>query len=164
MSDDQHGQPFLSSSRAVGAYAREFTRLSDDIIEAATDAFRDVAGCTVDVRRSPERCILQVGPSALTVAFVRDRRDSPEGELLVMHWRGSVAPTLRQRPERLGQPTRSAEALFESVFVAEATSETDWMWRSREEPDRRYTSLSLAASVIDRLRIIHDEASNRLTA
>lgn len=164
MSDEEHGQPYLSSSRALGAYAREFARLSDGIIEGATAAFGDVEGCTVTVRRSPERCILQVGPAALTVAFVRSHRDSPEGELLVMHWRGNVAPTLRQRPERAGQPTRSAEALSETIFVPEATSETDWMWRSCEEPVSRYTSLSLAALVIERLRIVHDEASQRLTA
>ncbi|HEY2376124.1 MAG TPA: hypothetical protein VGH98_09135 [Gemmatimonadaceae bacterium] len=160
----QHGQPFLSSGRALGAYAREFARLGDEIAERAAGSFGDLVDCKIDVRRSPDRCILQVGPCALTVAFIRSRRDSAEGELLIIHWRGNVAPNLRQQPERANVPTRSAQALSESVFVAEATSEMDWMWCAQEEPSRRYTSLSLAALVIDHLRLLHEQTSRSLTA
>ncbi|HKW09503.1 MAG TPA: hypothetical protein VJO33_03935, partial [Gemmatimonadaceae bacterium] len=50
----------------------------------------------------------------------------------------------------------TAKPVSETVFVAEATSEADWMWRSREEPLDRFSSLSLAALVIERLRAVHD--------
>lgn len=164
MSEEQHGLPFLSSARALGAYAREFARLGDDIAERATDAFGDIARSKITVRRSPDRCILQVEQSALTVAFLHSQRDSAEGELLIIHWRGNVAPSLRQQPERASAPVRSAQAVCESIFVAEATSEADWMWRSREEPIQRYNSPSLAALVIERLRTIHDEGGQILSA
>ena len=159
MQDEPQGQPFLSTLRAMSACGREFARLTDGIAERATSSFGDAIDFKIAIRRTPERCIIQVGPSALTVAFIRNRRDSAEGELLVIYWRGNVAPSLRQQPERATQPALSAEALSESVYVAEATSEADWMWRSREEPDNNYTSVSLADVIVDRLRTFHHAIS-----
>src|SRR4029077_8723314 len=111
---------------------------------------------SMTVRRSPERCIIQVAQSAVTVAWIRSRRDSAEGELLIIHWRGIVAPAIQQQFERARDLALTAKPVSETVFVAEATSEADWMWRSREEPLDRYSSLSLAALVIERLRAVHD--------
>jgi hypothetical protein len=93
------------------------------------------------------------------VAFIRNRRESADGELLVMHWRGNVAPSLRHEPERASPRTQSAQVLSESLYIPEATSETDWIWRSRAEPTLSYTWMSLAELVIDRLRTIYDEAA-----
>src|SRR5215472_17094994 len=162
--DEQQGQSFLSTLRALSVCAREFARLTDGIAELATSSFGDATEFKIAIRRTPERCIIQVGPSALTVGFIRSRRDSAEGELLVIYWRGNVAPSVRPQPERATQPTLSAEALSESGYVAEATSEADWMWRSRDEPMNRYTSPALAEVIVDRLRTIHQTASSGLTA
>jgi hypothetical protein len=159
MDDREHPQPFLSSARALSAAGREFTRLSDEIAERAAGSFGDIVDCKIVVRRSPDRCILQIGTSALTVAFIRNRRESADGELLVMHWRGNVAPSLRHEPERASPRTQSAQVLSESLYIPEATSETDWIWRSRAEPALSYTWMSLAELVIDRLRTIYDEAA-----
>ena len=164
MQEDQPGQPFLSTLRAVSVCGREFTRLTDGIAERATSSFGDAIDFKIAIRRTPERCIIQLGPSALTVAFIRSRRDSAEGELLVIYWRGTVAPSVRSQPERAIQPALSAEALSESVYVAEATSEADWIWRSREEPINNYTSLSLADHIVDRLRAVHNSVRSKLTA
>jgi len=159
MLEDEQRHPFLSTPRALGACAREFVRLGDSIADGAGDLFGDVAELKIVVRRSPERFIIQVGPSALTVAWIRSRRESAEGELLVIHWRGIVAPSVRMKPERLGEPTLSATAICESVYVVDATSETDWTWCLRDEPARRYDSASLAGALVDRLRIAYDEAA-----
>lgn len=162
MHDGQTDHPFLTTARALGACTREFARLSDGIAERAAGSFSDAVA--LEIRRSPERCILQIGPSALTVAWIRAKRDSAEGELLAIHWHGTVAPVVRQKPEHLGQPTLTARALNESVFIAEATSESDWTWRSRDEPTRCYSSPTLAALLVDHLRIVHDAAEGRVSA
>ena len=164
MDDREHPQPFLSSARALSASGREFARLSDEIAERAAGSFGDIVDCKIIVRRSPDRCILQIGTSALTVAFIRNRRESAEGELLVMHWRGNVAPSLRHEPERASPRIQSAQVLSESLFVPEATSETDWIWRSRADPTLSYSWMALAELVIDRLRTIYDEGVRSASA
>lgn len=154
---EQKDHPFLSTPRALSACAREFTRLGDCLDEGVAASFGDVIDRKMmTVRRSPERCIIQVGHSAVTVAWIRSRRDSAEGELLIIHWRGIVAPAIHQQFERARELALSAKPVRETVFVAEATSEADWMWRSREEPRDRYSSLSLSALVIERLRMEYD--------
>jgi hypothetical protein len=159
MSKEQQEHPFLSTPRALTACAREFARLGDCLAEGVAGSFGEgIDRKTMSVRRSPERCIIQVGHSAVTVAWIRSRRDSAEGELLIIHWRGTVAPAIHQQFERAREAALTATPVCETVLVAEATSEADWMWRSREEPLHRYSSLSLAASVIERLRIVHDTA------
>jgi hypothetical protein len=83
-----------------------------------------------------------------------------DGELLVILWRGTVAPSQRHRPERSeGASPSPASALWEVVFTAEATCEADWMWRSREVVAERYSSSHLAGLIVDRLRIAHETAT-----
>lgn len=154
---------FLTTPRALSACAREFARLGDCLDEGVTASFGDVIDRkSMTVRRSPERCIIQVGHSAVTVAWIRSRRDSAEGELLIIHWHGIVAPAIHQQFERARELALSAKPVRETVFVAEATSEADWMWRSREQPLDRYSSLSLSALVIERLRIEYDAVATRV--
>jgi hypothetical protein len=156
MSDDRSDQPFLSTHRALSAAAREFARLGDCLADGVASGFGPDVDRQHRVRRSPDRCIIQVGRSAVTVAWLRDRRDTGEGELLIIHWRGTVAPAVTQQFERARELTLTATPLSESVFLAEATCEADWMWRSRDEPARRFTSSSLAALVVEQLRAVHE--------
>ena len=164
MADDQHGQPVLSTHRALTAVAREFARLGDCLAAGVTSGFGQELDRQHRVRRSPDRCIIQVGRAAVTVAWLPDRRDTSEGELLIIHWRGTVAPAINQQFERARELTLSATPVSENVFLAEATCEADWMWRSRDEPARRYTSSSLATFVVERLRAIHEETDVRASA
>lgn len=149
---DHYGQPFLSTHRASTACAREFARLGDCLAEGVASAFGEESDSPLRVRRSPDRCIIQVGNFAVTMAWLPDRRDTGEGELLIIHWRGIVAPAINQQFERARELTLTATPLSESVFVAEATCEADWVWCSREDPERRYPSSGLAALVLDRLQ------------
>ena len=158
MAEEPYTHPFLSTPRALSAAAREFSRLGDCLADGVASEFGEVSDRQRGLRRSPDRCIIQVGRSAVTIAWIRNRRDSGEGELLIIHWRGTVAPTINQQFERARELTLSATPLSESVFLAEATCEADWMWRSREEPLHRYSSSLLATRVIERLRLDHDAA------
>jgi|SRR5690242_5015497 hypothetical protein len=160
MSDEPYGQPFLSTARSLSVATREFARLSDSLAEGVATEFGAVTERQLSVRRSPDRCIIQVARSAVTVAWIRPRRDSGEGELLIIHWRGMVAPAINQHFERARELTLSATPVYESVYLAEATCEADWMWSARDEPARRFSSASLAEHVIERLRIMHAETAD----
>lgn len=164
MSDDHSGQPFLSTHRALSAAAREFARLGDCLADGVTSGFGQELNRQLSVRRSPDRCIIQVGRSAVTVAWLRDRHDTGEGELLIIHWRGTVAPAINQQFERARELTLTATPISERVFLAEATCEADWMWRSREEPVRRFSSSSLATLIVEDLRAVHDAADIQASA
>src|SRR5213083_2550684 len=89
----KYGPPFLSTPRALAACGREFARLCEGIADEVGASLGEAAPDKVVLRQSPERCIVQVGPAALTVAWLRNNRDSvAEGELLIILWRGQVAP------------------------------------------------------------------------
>lgn len=164
MSEAPYGQPFLSTPRALSVAAREFARLGDCLADGVVSEFGETSDRQSRVRRSPERCIIQVGHSAVTVAWICNRHDPSDGELLIIHWRGIVAPSINQQFERARELTLTATPLNESVYLAEATCEADWRWRSRDEPAHRYSSSSLAAHVIERLRIMHEAIDQRASA
>lgn len=159
--DGNYRQPFLDSHRAVAACARELTRLGDEIalgVEALGGA--DVEHKAV-VRQSPDRCIVQLGPVALTLTWLRNNQDSvATGELLVIIWRGAVAPRTQHQPER--RSTRPAPLpptpLWEQVLTPAAENEATWAWQPREADARQCSSTELAAQCVERLRAAYAES------
>lgn len=146
---------FLGSSRAIPICAREFARLSDGIakrLESVADAH---PGATAEVRRTPGRCIVQLGPVALTVSWVRDRVDSvAAGRLLVAEWRGTVASATPRLPETAGRAAAVSAATLvrEQVLLADATGEMDWRWRPESRRKHEgYASPDLATRCVDSL-------------
>lgn len=159
LADSREGgdrQSFLGSHRALGACTREFARLADDIVQRVTalDEEKPV------VRNSPGRCIAQLGPVAITLAWLRSTLDSvADGQLMVIVWRGIVAPALLHLPERMSKkkPALPATALWEEVLRPVATDEASWLWESAKNPDMRYTSAELAELCVERLRLARGE-------
>jgi hypothetical protein len=150
----RYGQPFLTSHRAIAACTREFGRLSDGIRHGLTL----LAGGGLDekaaVRRSPDRCIVQLGPVALTIAWLQGAHDSvATGELLVIVWRGAVAPATRFQPERPahGPAPVGATAIWEQIFTAVADNETTWTWQPHGADAGWCSSTELAARCVERL-------------
>lgn len=145
---------FLTSHRAVSVCAREISRLGDAMVSAATEYTRDRGLSAPTVRRAPDRCIVQLGGVALTTTWLRNGTDSPfGGELLVMLWRGVIAPRGDHLPERLGArqaPTPPIE-LWEASFVATAASESSWRWCAEHGADESTDSQELASRCIARL-------------
>jgi len=164
MNEAQSGQPFLGTLRALSVATREFARFGDCLADGVTIGFDHLTEQQRSVRRSPDRCIIQVGQVAVTVAWIRNRRDSAAGELLIILWRGTVAPAIKQQFERARELSLTAAPLWESVFLPEATCEADWRWHSRDDPTQPYTSSSLAVLVVERLRIAHEAADSRASA
>jgi hypothetical protein len=147
---------FLDSHRALAACAREFTRLANDVSRRATELASGESEIESMCRLSPGRCIVQFGPVALTLAWLRSTLDSvSEGQLLVIVWRGVVAPRADHRPERLDsrRAPLPATALWEKSFVVDASSEATWVWRPDRESKEGHSSPELASIAVERLRV-----------
>lgn len=159
-------RPFLDSHGALAVRRREFERLTDAIMRGAaalSPADAEPADRPV-MRRSPDRCIVQLGPVALTVAWLRGTLDTVAGgELLVIVWRGVIAaarPYGRDRTTAQSTPVRSATAVWEEVLAAAGTDEASWLWR-RIGADVgadicEFSSAGLTERCVDRLRQARD--------
>ena len=158
---------YTSSFRANAACARELARLYDEIAGSLTDARlpadAKVAAEEPVVRRSPARCLVQLGPVALTVAWLQRAQGTvADGELLVVVWRGEVAVRTPQGFERAHQHSgaSSATALWETVLVVSAQSETQWGWAPAAGGGDAESSADLARRCVERLRAAHAECAS----
>jgi hypothetical protein len=146
-----YGRPFLTSPRAHAACTRELARLADEVLRGIAALGGPIRDEKSTVRRSPERCIVQLGPVALTFAWLRGNNESVAlGELLVIVWRGAVAPRKDHNPERpsTGPAALGATPLWEQVLAAVGESEATWRWHARGDDDGRYSSIELAARCV----------------
>ena len=157
-----HRQSFLSSHRALAACTREFARLSEEIRQGVAALHGVGADEKTTVRQSPDRCIVQLGPVALTIAWLRNSSDLVEaGELLAIVWRGAVAPSQRVSPERprVGPAPFAATALWEQVFTPVAENETAWAWQTVNPRGESWPSSALSAHCVERLHAAYQECS-----
>lgn len=145
---------FLASHRALSACTRELARLTEMLCRGAATLREDLGVEKLDVRLTPDRCVVQLGPVALTIAWLRSTLGTPEnGELLVIVWRGSVAQRGAYHPARAGSPpmVRTASVLSERTYTAAAADEASWVWRTPGEA-RDLTSAALAEQCVEQLR------------
>ena len=142
-------EDFLDSHRALAVCAREFDRLAEDIAKRVTDLEDEAKGLKADVRRSPGRCIVQLGPVALTISWLRTRAETvSQGRLLIVEWNGTVGANGAQEYVN-GVPTvavsQTAKVVRENVFIADASDEKSWTWRREGKTSRKaYRSTELA--------------------
>ena len=157
----QDAASFLGSSRAVAVCAREFERLADGIAKRAA-TIGDKAGTKAEVQRMPDRCIVQLGPVALSVSWIRERVDTvATGRLMIAEWNGTVVRPAQRPPEA---PTKSvvqgpATLMRENILRADATGEPDWIWRREATADLGYASRDLAAKCVDSLLLSLQETA-----
>lgn len=150
---------FLTSHRAIAACAREFSRLAQEVADRAGALRHELLiEDEPELRLTPERCIVQVGPVAITIAWLRGPLDSlADGRLLIIAWHGTIARRrFSESPTRPGAvpATQTAASVWEEAFVASAENEVSWMWESEGDPTRRYDSATLAARSIEQLRTV----------
>ena len=159
--DDQYRQPYLATYRALAACTRELARLGEAVADDVAALHSDVIDAKPVVRQSPGRCIVQLGPVALTLAWLRGMPDTAAtGELLVIVWRGSVAPPMRNLPERSSAGgAAAATSLWEETFTAAGENEESWAWRPQGGgADTAVSSAALAARCVERLRAAYVSA------
>lgn len=164
--DDVRGN-FITSHRATAVCARELARLHDAIADGLAawgvgTTRTDDADAPV-VRRTPGRCLVQVGPVALTVAWLQRAQETvADGELLVVVWRGAVAVqtprSFEHTVDRAG--ATSATPVWETVLVANAGNEAGWAWVPVGVADVALSSTALADQCIERLRAAHAECAH----
>ena len=173
--DAQDRPPFIASHRALAVCTREFARLTNEV--ALRLAALNSAGELEEayVAQSPGRCIVQLGPVALTIAWLRSRLDVvADGELLVVVWHGNVAPSASRFRERVLKGPASvaaagptAKPLWEEVLSVRAESEESWQWLSTgaqapaDTVGTAYSSTALAARSVERLRLAYAEHQPR---
>jgi hypothetical protein len=150
---------FLSSHRALAVRLREFDRLTDAVISDVTALGASATGPLLKpvVRRSPNRCLVQFGPVALTLTWLRHTNDSAAaGELLVVVWRGIIATAdvhAADRTTTLVTPVRSATVVWEEVLQAVAIDEPSWLWQPAGADIGGYRSTELAERCVEQLRL-----------
>ena len=148
---------FLTSHRAIAACTREFGRVATEIVERASLLRHELMiEQEPEIRLTPERCIVQVGPVALTIAWLRGPLDSlADGRLLIIAWRGTIGRRrFSEAPiSRSTLPAaQTAVSVSEEVFLAAAENEATWAWQAENDPSSFYDSPTLASRSIDRLR------------
>ena len=159
--DASNPKPFLASYRALSVCTRELARLTAMVASGIEEASFALDDQKVVIRQTPARFIVQVGPVALTIAWLRSTLDSAaSGELLVMVWRGTVAPYPTHCPERSSahRTPNVPTAVWEEAFSAVASSEATWLWQHANADAMQYSSTQLAARCVDRLRLAHAHA------
>jgi hypothetical protein len=161
---------FLSTHRAFAVCTREFARLTEAVVAGAKAFARDNLDGSPVIRQAPDRCIVQLGPVALTIAWLRNGSDTPaDGSLMVIVWRGVIAPRGDHSPERLGMrrvpPT--PVSVWEETLIPLAESEATWVWRSESPGQDEMASPALAARCVEQLKLAHEaftsEATDELT-
>jgi hypothetical protein len=159
-------EDFLDSHRALAVCAREFDRLADDIAKRVLNLQDEEKGLKCDVRRSPGRCIVQLGPVALTISWLRTRAETvSQGRLLIVEWNGTVGANGAQEYVN-GVPTvavtQTAKVVRETVFLPDASDEKSWTWRREGKNGRKaWKSADLAKSVVSSVNGTLRESSSR---
>lgn len=146
---------FIDTARALTICSRELDALAEEIARLAKDLDTPEEASKPDVRRAPNRCIVQLGPVALTVSWLRGHSETVSaGRLLVIEWDGVVGRSNERTPERSLAPSdrTPAEIVRETVFRATATCPTDWEWRREPTGANALSSSALAAQCVDTLR------------
>ena len=151
LDDDMGGRgALLSSFKIANAAQREVATLMSGI-EKGTDEIRaSYPDLKVEVRRAPDRCVLQAGDVGLSISWLHRPVTSGEGALLVMEWDGTV--TFPGEAARRGR----ASVAHEQVLHLETVAWPAWNWSADDAPMRKYTSADLASLciqlIIQRLR------------
>lgn len=155
------GEPnYAASRRAATRCLRELEALVAEVVRTAEALKHDGVTPAPIIRRSPNRCIVQLGGVALTIAWLQGTHASvAEGELLVILWNGEVAPAPTGRSDQTTRPqsNRSATALWEGVFAVDAADENSWFWRNAKSGAAGLSSADLAAESIARLHTAYNE-------
>lgn len=151
---------FLKSAKALPACARELEALGDAIVAAVNVWHGEALAATLAdkpaARRSPGRCSVQVGPVALSFAWLpAPQQDVSAGELLVIVWHGVVGPRRDLQLDRAAKApaTQSATQLWEGVFHAGIVGADGWRWCEPDvDAEGGHRTAALAAHAVDRLQ------------
>jgi hypothetical protein len=133
---------FLSSQRAFALINRELDALSNTVLKLCQAPGTLPDGLSPQVRRTPDRYTMQIGPVGLSFSWIRGRTNSiADGQLLVIEWSGQLG-------EQASPHSRAAMPAVEHVLQPHATSPEDWQWRRADLDLCSYTTRDLARQCV----------------
>lgn len=149
--------PFTATHRAQAICLREVQRLSDEIAKVLRAQHKAGEIPALVVAQAPGRLMVQLGPVALTIAWLRGSLDNAaDGQLMVVYWEGVVVHGTRRIPERAPvAAAASARTIAEENYVVVAEDEASWRWHAAVPDDADLTTSELAERCIARLFRVH---------
>lgn len=148
--------PFLKSHRAVTACARELEALADATVAEVNSWTSTAQLDKATAKRTPRRCVIQVGPVALSIAWLPPNSgDLGEGELLVAVWHGVIGVQPQYQFERVTPtpPPSATREVWEEVLHPGVVGTDSWRWLARnQDSDQGVTGAELAAICVAKLR------------
>jgi hypothetical protein len=149
---------FLRSTRALHTLRRELDDLADEL-EQLTKGLEAAEGTAkAEVRRTPSRLVVQLGPVAMSMSWLRSTSDTTrEGRLLVIEWEGTVSGKAPIGGASGPRPIR------EEVLLVQATGADDWRWQTEGTSSAPSGTKELAqrcvTSLLNALRRVERRAS-----
>ncbi|MGH7626393.1 MAG: hypothetical protein ACREOJ_13885 [Gemmatimonadaceae bacterium] len=132
--------------KAASAAQRELRTLIAEIERRVAEARDVIPGVALDMRHTPERCVVQADGVAVSASWLhRAANASDDGKLLVLEWDGTVT-----FPGEAARAGRHATVVREQVLLLEQAG-SDWHWRAEDAPTRQYSSADLAALCVQLL-------------
>lgn len=156
---------FVASHRAQGICLREVQAISDEITRRLRAQHAAGEHAALVVAQSPGRCMVQLGPVALTVAWLRGAGDVvADGQLMVAVWEGAVVKGTRRIPERAAVPrAATARTLWEETYGVVAEDEPSWRWHVADDV-ADLTSMAVVDRCLERLLRAHADHTAGSTA
>jgi hypothetical protein len=134
---------FLTSQRALTLINRELDSLSATVLKLCETPGTLPTGLAAEVKRTPDRYTVQIGPVGLSFSWIRGRSNSiADGQLLVIEWSGHLGDQTASADPRKAMPA------LEHVLQPHATSPEDWQWRRTDLDLCCYTTRDLAAQCV----------------
>ncbi len=134
---------FLTSQRALTLINRELDSLSATVLKLCETPGTLPMGVAAEMRRTPDRYTVQIGPVGLSFSWIRGRSNSiADGQLLVIEWSGHLAD------QHASPDPHTAMPALEHVLQPHATSPEDWQWRRTDLDLCCYTTRDLAAQCV----------------
>jgi hypothetical protein len=154
-------RPFMDSHGARAARQRHHTRVIAEVERLINYLHLTGAVEKPAPRGGPDRYIVQLGPVALSIAWLRGPLDGiSDGTLLAIVWNGTILPRRNPETEKFQVlPTRTATSVWEDIISVEAESEATWRWCPQTESPLGFTSEELAARVVGKLEAAHKTAA-----
>ena len=134
---------FLASQRALALINRELDSLSNAVLRLCQTPGTLPPGLAPEMRRTPDRYTVQLGPVGLSFSWIRGRSNSiADGQLLVIEWSGHLGDQSPTTESEMAMPA------MEHVLQPHATSPEDWHWRRTDLDLCAYTTRDLAAQCV----------------
>ena len=131
-----------SIHKTLGSIERELRTLASDVNDMAVSLRTTCPEWSLEIRRSPERVILQAGDVGVSVSWFRSRAGENVGaELVIAEWAGEIT-----FPGATARQGRHATQVAEQRFAI--ASRPDELWEWNQDPCEAEAGLPLTSRAL----------------